>query len=143
MDISDRVRGVVNAIVDGIPGADRRAEIGLTAQEAVEAAAAAYIAASDAVAELDAAKAAAKAVIEEIMSETGNERWSTPEAEVLRSAAGPSISYDSKALDALAASSDEVDRLLRPHRKVSMRPGSIVIRRKSNAGATLRSGLPF
>ena len=38
------------------------------------------------------------------------------------------VTYDAAALDALCASSDEVARLLRPHRKVSQRKGAFTIR---------------
>ena len=70
---------------------------------------------------------AAKKLITDVMTETGNTAYMTKAGKVSITAPSQSVSYDAKALDALAASSDEIARLLAPHRKVAERAGTMRI----------------
>ena len=93
----------------------------------VESAIAVYQAAT---AEIDAyteVKDAAKKLITDVMTETGQTAYSTKAGKVAMTAPSQSVSYDAKAIDALCASSDELMRLLAPHRKVSERAGTMRI----------------
>lgn len=93
----------------------------------VESAIAVYLGAK---AEMDAYSAvadAAKKLITDVMTETGQTAYSTKAGKVSITAPSQSVSYDAKALDALAASSDDFARLLAPHRKVSERAGTMRI----------------
>lgn len=69
----------------------------------------------------------AKKLIGDVMAETAQTAYSTKAGKVAITAPSTSVSYDAKALDALAASSDEIARLLAPHRKVSERAGTMRI----------------
>ncbi len=70
----------------------------------------------------------AKAQLTDIITETGVMSWKTAAGMVYIPAAAKIVSYDAKALDALCASSPELDRILRPHRSEKERPGSLTIR---------------
>lgn len=93
----------------------------------VESAIAVYLGAKG---EMDAYSAiadAAKKLIGDVMTETAQTAYTTKAGKVSITAPAQSVSYDAKALDALAASSDELARLLAPHRKVSERAGTMRI----------------
>ena len=101
-------------------------------EQAAEHAIAAY---KDAKAQADAAAkpwldvaAAAKERMTEIITETGQMSWKTATGSAYIPAAGVTVTYDAKALDALCASSPELDAILRPHRLEKERPGSLTIR---------------
>ena len=70
----------------------------------------------------------ARAVIEEIILETGQTDWTTQAGKVYFPKPSVSVSYDAKALDALCESSEELARILRPHRRETERAGSMTIR---------------
>jgi hypothetical protein len=69
-----------------------------------------------------------KAVIEEIFVEIGVDKADTKAGKAYITAPSVTISYDAKALDALCASDDQINRLLSPHRKESQRAGTLTIR---------------
>ena len=99
----------------------------MTPDVAVESAIVVYLAAK---AQMDAYSHiadAAKKVIGDVMLETGNTSYATQAGKVSMTSASVVTSYETKALDALLASSDEVRRLLEPHRKVSERAGTMRI----------------
>lgn len=64
----------------------------------------------------------------DIIVETGITSFKTPAGMAYIPAAGVTVAYDAKALDALCASNDEVRRLLWPHRSTKERLGSLTIR---------------
>jgi hypothetical protein len=68
---------------------------------------------------------ALKDAMSEIVAETGQERFQTPAGTLSLTASSVSVRYDTKALDALCASNDDLDRILGPHRKESMRAGTL------------------
>ena len=70
---------------------------------------------------------AAKKLIADVMAETAQTAYTTRAGKVSITAPSQFVSYDAKALDALAASSDELARMLQPHRKVSERAGTMRI----------------
>lgn len=84
--------------------------------------------ASAAAAPWEAVQAAARAKLSEVIAATGRTDWATPAGRAYLPAAGVSISYDSKALDALCKSSPELAAVLLPHRKETQRAGSLTIR---------------
>lgn len=98
-----------------------------TPEASVESAIAVYQAASAEIDAYTAIKDAAKKLISDVMAETGQTAYSTKAGKVSVSAPSQRVNYDTKALDALAASSDEIARLLAPHRKVSEVPGGLRI----------------
>lgn len=63
----------------------------------------------------------AKVQISDIMAETGVMSWKTANGNAYVPAAGVSVSYDAKSLDALCASSPELKAILWPHRSVHPR----------------------
>lgn len=98
-----------------------------TPEMSVESAVAVYLGAK---AQMDAYSTiadAAKRLITDVMSETGVTAYTTKAGKVAITAPGTSVSYDAKALDALAASDDGIARLLSPHRKVAERAGTMRI----------------
>lgn len=72
--------------------------------------------------------AAAKQMMTEIITETGRMSWKTTSGSAYIPAAGVTVTYDAKALDALCASSPELAAILHPHRMEKERPGSLTIR---------------
>jgi hypothetical protein len=94
---------------------------------AVETAVAVFLAATAAAKAYDQVLDAAKRTISDVMAETGKTTYDTKAGKAAVAASSVTVSYDPKALDALAASSDEFARLLNPHRKVSERAGSLRI----------------
>ena len=76
----------------------------------------------------EAVQAAARAKLSEVIAATGRTDWNTPAGRAYVPAAGVSISYDSKALDALCKSSPELAAVLLPHRKETQRAGSLTIK---------------
>jgi hypothetical protein len=72
----------------------------------------------------------AKRAIEEVIMETGQDKWETDFARCYITKPGVSVSYDKSALDALCKSDDNLARLLQPHRRETERAGTLTIRRK-------------
>lgn len=70
----------------------------------------------------------ARAKLSEVMLVTGRSDWKVPAGRAYVPAAGVSVSYDAKALDALCASSPEIASILVPHRRETMRAGSLTIK---------------
>lgn len=70
----------------------------------------------------------AKSALSDIIAETGVAEWAGQFGRCYVPAAGVSVSYDAKALDALCASDPDLAAKLQPHRKVSERPGSLTVR---------------
>ena len=99
----------------------------MTPEAAVESAIMVYLAAKAQIDEHNRIADAAKKLIGDVMLETGVTTYSTKAGKVSMTSASMSVSYDTKALDALLASSDEVRRMLEPHRKVSERAGTMRI----------------
>lgn len=77
---------------------------------------------------IDVLQDAAKAIVIDIMRETGQVKAITPAGTVQFTAASVRVAYDTKALDALCASDDNVARLLLPHRKETQVAGSLTIK---------------
>ena len=103
-----------------------------TTEQATEAAISVYKQAKaegkTAAAPWDALADEAKAVLTDIMTETGILSFMTAAGHAYVPSPGVTISYDTKALDALCASNDEIKRLLWPHRSEKERPGSLTVR---------------
>ena len=95
--------------------------------QSVESAVAVYLAAKGMMDAYGAVADAAKKLISDVMTETAQTAYVTAAGKVSVTAPGTSISYDAKALDALAASDDGIARLLSPHRKVTERAGTMRI----------------
>jgi len=72
----------------------------------------------------------AKLLIKKIIIETGQDKWETDTARCYITKPWVSVRYNTKSLDALIASDDNLSRLLSPHRKVSERAGTLTIRGK-------------
>ncbi len=104
----------------------------LTTEQAVDNAVAVYKAAkqySEQVAEpYRAVMDEAKAMLTDIIVETGQMTWKSAAGQAFVPAAGMTVSYDAKALDALCASSPELKAILWPHRFEKERAGSLTIR---------------
>lgn len=97
-------------------------------EAALETAAAVYQEAAGRIEQLQAVQAQAKQLIGEIFAETGTTDARTPTARVYVSKPGWTITYDAKALDALAAGDAEVAELLTPFRRQTERAGTLTIR---------------
>ncbi len=69
----------------------------------------------------------AKALIGDVMEETGVTSYTTHAGKVAMTAPGLSVSYDAKALDALALSDARLAAILGPHRKETQRAGTMRI----------------
>lgn len=67
----------------------------------------------------------AKQIIADVMAETGQTTYRTQAGSVSVSGASQTITYDSKALDALCRSMPDLAAVLEPHRKVTERAGSL------------------
>ena len=96
-------------------------------EASVESAIAVYQAAMAAVDAFGEVKDEARRLITDVMAETGVTRYATRAGSASVTAPGVSVSYDSKALDALVMSNDVIRRLLEPHRKVTERAGTLRI----------------
>ena len=103
---------------------------------ALATAAAVYQDAANRIEQLQAVQAQAKQLITDIFVETGATDARTPTAQVYVSRPGVTVSYDVKALDALAAADAEVAELLAPFRRQTERAGTLTIRslRERKAG---------
>lgn len=77
---------------------------------------------------IEAQQARAKETIIEIMQETGQVKAITPAGTAQFTADSVRVSYDTKALDALCASSAELCGILVPHRKETAVKGSLTIK---------------
>ena len=99
-----------------------------TPEQSIEKAVAVYKEASDLQSMADEYRKGAKALIGEVMAETGETDYKTAEGRVYVTAPSQRVSYDTKALDALCASSADVARLLEPHRKVIQVAGTMTIK---------------
>lgn len=69
----------------------------------------------------------AKALIGQVMEETGVTSYATRAGKVAMTAPGLSVSYDAKALDALALSDPRLATILGPHRREAQRAGTMRI----------------
>ena len=96
-------------------------------EAAVENAIAIYKAASAEQDAYDAVKAEAKRILAEIIAETGQMKHVTKAGTAQVTAPGVTISYNTKALDALLASDDNRARILAPPRSVKERAGTLTI----------------
>ena len=99
-------------------------------EEAVANALSVYNQASAEIDTLKSLQDEAKRLVEEVIAETGRDKWETDFARCYIPKPSLTVSYDRKALDALAASDDNVKRLIWPHRRESERAGTLTIRRK-------------
>lgn len=99
-----------------------------TPEEAAAHAINIYRAAAAETASLKAIQDAAKAAIGDLIAETGRERWDTESGTAVLTSPSVRTTWDSKALDALCASNDELARLLAPHRRETMVAGSVTIK---------------
>lgn len=70
----------------------------------------------------------ARRALDGIMAETGITTYRTPAGDAYIPAPSTRVTYDTKALDALCASSPELARVLSPHRRETSVPGSLTIR---------------
>lgn len=77
---------------------------------------------------LKAVQKEAKQIVTDIIVETGQDKWKSDTGQVYISKSSVSVRYDTKALDALCASSPELKEILWPHRKESERAGSLTIK---------------
>lgn len=93
----------------------------------VESAIAIYQAAAVQIDAMNVVKEAAKKLIEDVMTETGETSYATRAGKVAITAPSASASYDTRALDALCASSPEIAAILAPHRKETQRAGTMRI----------------
>lgn len=91
----------------------------------VESAIAIYHAAKSQVDAYNGVADQAKQIINDVMTETGQLFYATAAGKAQITAASTSASYDTKALDALIASSPELKAILEPHRKTSERAGTL------------------
>lgn len=73
------------------------------------------------------AQALAKGEIVGIIEQTGITKWDTKSGKVIKPADATIISYDAKALDALAASNKTLARQILPHRNESVRSSGVRI----------------
>jgi hypothetical protein len=96
--------------------------------DAVETATMVYLVAKAEQDRLREIQSRAKVIISDVMAELDMDKISSQAGVASVSSASISVRYDTKALDALAASSDEIRRILAPHRKVTMRMGGLSIR---------------
>ena len=105
-------------------------------EAALATATAVYQDAANRIEQLQAVQAQAKQLITDIFVETGTTDARTPTAQVYVSRPGVTVSYDVKALDALAAADAEVAVLLTPFRRQTERAGTLTIRslRERKAG---------
>jgi hypothetical protein len=78
--------------------------------------------------EFEALQARAKQIITEIMQETGQTKAVMPAGTAQFTADSVRVSYDTKALDALCASSPNLAEVLAPHRKEMTVKGSLTIK---------------
>lgn len=99
-----------------------------TPTEAVETAVMVFLVAKAEQDKLKQVQERAKLIISDVMAETGEDKIKTQAGIALVSSASKTVRYDTKALDALAASNDDLMRILEPHRKETMRMGSLSIR---------------
>ena len=72
-------------------------------------------------------KEAAKLLIADVMAETGVTSYTTRAGKVQMTAPGLSVSYDARALDAIALSDARLAAILGPHRKETQRAGTMRI----------------
>lgn len=80
-------------------------------------------------------EAEARRVLDGVMAETGCTTYRTPSGDAYIPAPSTRVTYDTKALDALCASSPELARVLAPHRRETSVPGSLTIRAARSAPA--------
>lgn len=99
-----------------------------TTEAALESAIAIYKHAKSEIDRYKEIQAQARGLIGEIFAETGQEKATTAAGKAYVTSPSISVRYDTKALDALAASDDGIARLLTPHRSESQRAGTLTIR---------------
>ena len=99
-----------------------------TAEQALENAIVEYKAMAGQIKDLESAQKTVKLTISDIFLELGIDKAETPAGKVYITNPALIVSYDTKAIDALAASDDTIKRLLWPHRKETVRVGTLTIR---------------
>ena len=97
-------------------------------EAALATATAVYQDAANRIEQLQAVQAQAKQLITDIFVETGATDVRTPTAQVYVSKPSVTVSYDAKALDALAAADLELAELVAPFRRQTERAGTLTIR---------------
>ena len=101
-----------------------------TPQQSVESAIAVYHAAQSVIDAYTAIKDGAKALIGDVMAETGFAQYSTSAGKASVASASISVAYDAKALDVLCRANPQVEALLAPYRKETLRAGTLRITTK-------------
>ena len=99
-----------------------------TPEQATETAIMVYLAAKAEQEKLKEIQDRAKLIISDVMAESGTDKLKSQAGTASVSSASKSVRYDAKALDALLVSSEDFRRILEPHRKETMRIGSLSIR---------------
>jgi hypothetical protein len=119
---------VGNADADRLLDRVNQAQLHSDPQQVLADAALVYQEAAFAVEGYQTVQRAAKSLISEVFTETGETEAQTPTAKILVTRPSTSAKYDAKALDALCASDPNLARILAPHRSVSERAGTLMIR---------------
>lgn len=96
-------------------------------EDSVESAVTVYQVAAGMVDAYNQVKDQAKALIGQVMEETGVTSYATRAGKVAVTAPTVTISYDARALDALALSDARLAAILGPHRKETQRAGTMRI----------------
>ena len=115
MTTIDELRAALDAAQQGTPEAS------------VESAITVYQVAAGMIDAYSQVKEDAKLLIADVMAETGVTSYTTRAGKVAMTAPGLSVSYDAKALDALALSDARLATILGPHRKETQRAGTMRI----------------
>ena len=102
-----------------------------TPETSVESAVTVYQVAAGMIDAYTAIKDQAKALIADVMTETGVTTYATRAGKVAMTAPGLSVSYDAKALDAIALSDARLAAILGPHRREAQRAGTMRITAKA------------
>jgi hypothetical protein len=100
----------------------------ITTEQALEDAIFMYRDLAERIKALQEAQAAQKQTIADIFMELNIDKATTNAGKALITAPSITISYNATALDALCASDDGLARLLHPHRKETMRVGTLTIK---------------
>lgn len=115
----------------------QRAQMAATPKEAIDKALEVYMRAKALADDYAAIVATAKKVVEDAMIEADVARYDAEIATINRIEPTRSTSYDTKALDALCKSSPEIRAILEPHRKETIRAGSVRITPAKERGGAL------
>lgn len=107
----------------------------LTPVQAVDEAVALYLALGDEIAALEVARAVAKQVINDVIIETGLDRFDVSAGMAYVSKPGVRVGYDTKGLDRLAAEQPALVDILAPYRQEREIAGALTIRAGNSKGA--------